>query len=99
LVAVIVFYWRIIKAFNVTIIKNAASVNLKKTLEDPTIKHIAVLGHGSWNDWEASDRKLQKVKCQSDESVEQKKELFISYTCGGRPFLLFVLKINLVITL
>jgi hypothetical protein len=75
-------YWQR-KGYRVRIIRGATREEFKKALVDPCIKNVAVLGHGRWNCWEATDHNVTELHIEDwMAGAAHKKKLFLAYTCG-----------------
>ena len=75
------------RGFGIRIIDNASSEDLVFVLADNSIHHVAVTGHGSDENWQATDRDVKSWELTNwylDGNVH-KKDLFIRYTCGTTP--------------
>jgi ubiquinone/menaquinone biosynthesis C-methylase UbiE/GNAT superfamily N-acetyltransferase/transglutaminase-like putative cysteine protease len=79
------FYWRR-ERYQPEIKFGAAARDLEDALKDESVKAVALMGHGQWDAWEASDGVVDEFDVgRWSQKAGHKKELFITYACGHRP--------------
>ncbi len=74
-------YWWF-KGYQLRVHTDATVRDLKAALLDPDIRNIAVMGHGNWDSWEASDGVMCEDDVESVMAFADKKDMFLTYMCS-----------------